>query len=96
MTPNPIPGNTVVAAEHDADALTELLWTALHGLVTLARAGRLRPGYDSDRLQLLVNQFSNRRETNRYASRSINPTARPMDCAAAATSPAPARRHVTR
>jgi hypothetical protein len=44
----------VVADEHDADALTELFWAAPHGLVTLTRAGRLRPGYDSERLQLLV------------------------------------------
>jgi len=55
----------VVADEQDADALTELFWAALHGLVTLSRAGRLRPGYDSDRLQLLVNQFTSRRETMR-------------------------------
>ena len=55
----------VVADEQDADALTELFWAALHGLVTLSRAGRLRPGYDSDRLQLLVNQFTSRRETTR-------------------------------
>jgi AcrR family transcriptional regulator len=42
----------------DVDALTEVLWGALHGLVTLSRSGRLRPGYDSERLQLLVNQFT--------------------------------------
>ena len=55
----------MVIDEQDADALTELFWAALHGLVTLSRAGRLRPGYDSDRLQLLVNQFTSRRETMR-------------------------------
>ena len=55
----------LVADEQDADALTELFWATLHGLVTVTRAGRLRPGYDSDRLQLLVNQFSSRRETMR-------------------------------
>lgn len=55
----------VIAGEQDADALTEVFWAALHGLVTLSRAGRLRPGYDSDRLQLLVNQFTSRRETMR-------------------------------
>src|SRR5262245_5452782 len=55
----------VVADEQDADTLTEVLWAALHGLVTLSRAGRLRPGYDSERLQLLVNQFTSRRETMR-------------------------------
>jgi AcrR family transcriptional regulator len=55
----------VVADEHDADALTELFWAALHGQVTLTRAGRLRPGYDSERLQLLVNEFTSRRKTMR-------------------------------
>jgi AcrR family transcriptional regulator len=55
----------LVADQQDADALTEVLWAALHGLVTLGRTGRLRPGYDSDRLQLLVKQFTSRRETMR-------------------------------
>jgi AcrR family transcriptional regulator len=48
--------------EHDADTLTEVFWAALHGLVTLTRTGRLRPGYDSDRLQLLVDEFTSRRD----------------------------------
>ena len=52
----------VVADEHDADTLTELFWAALHGLVTLTRTGRLRAGYESDRLQLLVDEFTHRRE----------------------------------
>ena len=47
-----------VADGRDAAALTEVLWAALHGLVTLGRAGRLRTGYDSERVQLLVNQFT--------------------------------------
>jgi AcrR family transcriptional regulator len=55
----------LVADEQDADALTEVFWAALHGLVTLSRGGRLRPGYDSERLQLLVKQFTSRRETMR-------------------------------
>jgi AcrR family transcriptional regulator len=50
----------LVADEQDVDALTEVFFAALHGLVSLSRAGRLRPGHDSDRLQLLVNQFTNR------------------------------------
>ena len=50
----------LVADEKDADTLTEVLWAALHGLVSLSRAGRLRPGYESERLQLLVEQFSRR------------------------------------
>jgi AcrR family transcriptional regulator len=52
----------LVGDGQDADTLTEVLWAALHGLVTLGRSGRLRPGFDSERLQLLVNQFTSRRE----------------------------------
>jgi AcrR family transcriptional regulator len=55
----------LVAEEHEADTLTEVFWAALHGLVTLSRTGRLRPGYDSDRLQLLVKQFTDSRQTMR-------------------------------
>jgi AcrR family transcriptional regulator len=55
----------LVADEQDAEALTEVLFAALHGLVTLSRAGRLRPGYDSDRLHLLVKQFTSRQEEMR-------------------------------
>ncbi|MFL6083454.1 MAG: TetR/AcrR family transcriptional regulator [Mycobacterium sp.] len=59
----------LVADEQDVDALTEVFFAALHGLVDLSRAGRLRPGYDSDRLQLLVNQFTDRRATTRSSKR---------------------------
>lgn len=52
-----------VAGEQDADTLTEVFWAALHGLVTLGRTGRLRPEYDSQRLQLLVKELTGRRET---------------------------------
>ncbi len=48
----------LVADEHEADALTEVFWAALHGLVTLSRTGRLRAGHDSDRIGLLVDHFS--------------------------------------
>ena len=51
-----------VAGGRNVDTLTEVLWAALHGLVTLGRTGRLRPGYESQRLQLLVDQFTDRRE----------------------------------
>ncbi len=51
-----------VAAEQEADALTEVLWAALHGLVILTRTDRLRPGHDSERVQLLVRQFTSGRE----------------------------------
>jgi AcrR family transcriptional regulator len=48
----------VVAGERDVDTLAEVFWAALHGLVTLDRNGRLRPEYESDRVDLLVAQFS--------------------------------------
>ncbi|MBB3747992.1 AcrR family transcriptional regulator [Mycolicibacterium sp. BK634] len=50
-----------VAGDRDADTLTEVFWAALHGLVTLSRAGRLRPDYDADRIRLLVDEFATRR-----------------------------------
>lgn len=48
----------LVAGDQDADTLTEVLWAALHGLATLSRGGRLRPGFDDDRLRLLVDRFT--------------------------------------
>jgi AcrR family transcriptional regulator len=46
-----------IAGGRDVDTLTEVLWAALHGLTTLSRNDRLRPGYDTDRIDLLVAQF---------------------------------------
>ena len=46
-----------IAGDRDVDTLTEVLWAALHGLTTLSRNDRLRPGHDADRLDLLVAQF---------------------------------------
>ena len=46
-----------VVAGRDVDTLTEVLWAALHGLTTLSRGDRLRPGHDADRIELLVAQF---------------------------------------
>ena len=48
----------MVAGTRDADTLTEVLWAALHGLVTLDRGGRLRPEYQAARLDLLLAEFS--------------------------------------
>jgi AcrR family transcriptional regulator len=48
----------LVAGTRDADTLTEVLWAALHGLITLDRGGRLRPEYRSARVDLLVSAFS--------------------------------------
>lgn len=47
--------------EQDADTLTEVFWAALHGLVTLSRTSRLREGYEAERVELLVTQFTSQR-----------------------------------
>ena len=44
-------------AGQDVDTLTEVLWAALHGLTTLGRSDRLRPGRDTERIELLVAQL---------------------------------------
>ena len=44
--------------DDDADLLTEVFWSALHGLATLARGGRLPRGGNDRRLALLVARFS--------------------------------------
>jgi AcrR family transcriptional regulator len=43
-----------VARGRDVDTLTEVVWAGLHGLTTLGRNDRLRPGLDADRIELLV------------------------------------------
>ena len=47
-----------VAGGRHSDALTEVLWAALHGLVTLGRTGRIRSGHESERLRLLIERFT--------------------------------------
>lgn len=47
-----------VAGARDVDTLTEVFWAALHGLTALSGSQRLRPGQDSDRIELLAAQFS--------------------------------------
>jgi AcrR family transcriptional regulator len=44
----------MVAGGRDPDTLTEVLWAALHGLVTLDRSGRLRPDHRAARIDLLT------------------------------------------
>jgi AcrR family transcriptional regulator len=43
-----------LAGDRDPSVLAELTWSALHGLVTLGRAGRLRAAYLPERLAMLV------------------------------------------
>lgn len=47
-----------LAGHRDSDTLTEVLWSALHGLVSLSRTRRLRPNFDTDRIDLLIAQLS--------------------------------------
>jgi AcrR family transcriptional regulator len=46
------------AGEHDPETFTEVGWSALHGLATLDRGGRLRPDHRDARLALLVDQWT--------------------------------------
>ncbi|MFI1465057.1 TetR/AcrR family transcriptional regulator [Nocardia carnea] len=41
------------AAETDVETLTETIWSTLHGLATLERNNRLRPGHRTERLTIL-------------------------------------------
>lgn len=42
-----------LAGDADPETFTETCWSALHGLVTLERDGRLRAGHQSERLAIL-------------------------------------------
>ena len=46
-----------VAADHDLETFTEVVWSALHGLATLTQAARLRPDFYDQRLATLVDQL---------------------------------------
>jgi len=46
-----------VAGRPDVDTVTEVLWAALHGLATLDRSDRLRPGRDAERIKILAAPF---------------------------------------
>jgi AcrR family transcriptional regulator len=46
-----------LAGERDLATFTEITWSALHGLATLSRAGRLRPEYYDQRLAMTVDQL---------------------------------------
>jgi AcrR family transcriptional regulator len=47
-----------LAGGRDPDTLTEIAWSALHGVATLTRAHRLRPNYHQARLTMLVDQLT--------------------------------------
>jgi AcrR family transcriptional regulator len=46
----------MVAGTRDPDTLAEVVWAALHGLITLDRSGRLRPEYHHARIEILVSE----------------------------------------
>ncbi|MFI6868722.1 TetR/AcrR family transcriptional regulator [Nocardia sp. NPDC050406] len=46
------------AGASDPEAFTEVAWSALHGLATLDRGGRLRPDFRDQRLEILVRQWT--------------------------------------
>lgn len=50
------------AGDDDAESFTETGWSALHGLVTLERSGRLRPGLRESRLAILCRLLERARE----------------------------------
>jgi AcrR family transcriptional regulator len=49
-----------LAGNRDPDTLAEVVWSAMHGLASLARAGRLRPDFQDKRLAILVDLFTGR------------------------------------
>ena len=49
---------TPLAGGRDPETLTEIAWSALHGIATLTRAHRLRPDYHQARLAMLVDQLA--------------------------------------
>jgi AcrR family transcriptional regulator len=49
------------AAADDLQAGTEVAWSAVHGLATLDRGGRLRPDLREQRIEVLMNQWTSGR-----------------------------------
>jgi AcrR family transcriptional regulator len=47
----------MVAGARDPDTLAEVVWAALHGLITLDRSGRLRPEFHDTRIDILVSEM---------------------------------------
>jgi AcrR family transcriptional regulator len=49
---------TPLAGDRDPETLAEVVWSALHGIATLTRAGRLRPDHQQARLAMLTSQLA--------------------------------------
>jgi AcrR family transcriptional regulator len=47
-----------LAGDRDPETLAEVAWSALHGIATLTRAGRLRPDHQQARLAMLTSQLA--------------------------------------
>ena len=58
-----------VAGERDPDILTQLTWSALHGLAMLTRGGRLSDGADEARLKMLTSLLIEKRPPPRSSRR---------------------------
>jgi AcrR family transcriptional regulator len=50
-----------LAGSRDPETMTEIVWSSMHGLASLARAGRLRPGFHSKRMAILVDLLTSGR-----------------------------------
>jgi AcrR family transcriptional regulator len=50
-----------LAGHRDSETLTEVVWSSLHGLASLARAGRLRPDFQEKRVAILVDLLKSER-----------------------------------
>jgi hypothetical protein len=51
----------VVAGSRDPETLTEIVWSSMHGLASLARARRLRPDFHDKRMAILVDLLTSGR-----------------------------------
>jgi AcrR family transcriptional regulator len=59
------------AGTRDVDILTQLTWSALHGLAVLTRAGRLSDGADEERLTMLTEVLTSSAPDKRPPGRPI-------------------------
>jgi AcrR family transcriptional regulator len=50
-----------LAGSRDPETLTEVVWSSMHGLASLARAGRLRPDFHEKRMAILVDLLTSGR-----------------------------------
>jgi AcrR family transcriptional regulator len=51
-----------LAGSRDPETLTEVFWSSMHGLASLARAGRLRPDFHEKRMVILLDLLETGRD----------------------------------